>query len=149
MTGDKAAIEVVPLTTEWRRACAALEVRPDQRRFVSPISDYLALCERADSPWRPFAVVLEGEVAGFVMHGIDPADGSAWIGGLVIDRAFQRLGIGRAVVDALVARAATEGRASALSYDPENLGARALYLAAGFVETGEIEDGEVVARRPL
>ena len=36
----------------------------------------------------------------------------------------------------------------ALSYQPENTAARALYASLGFVETGEQEDDEVVARRP-
>ena len=94
-------------------------------------------------------MVERGEVVGFVMHGVDPDDDSAWIGGLVIDRAHQRRGIGRAVVDLLVARAAAEGRASALSYEPANTVAKALYERAGFVETGEREGDEVVARRPL
>jgi diamine N-acetyltransferase len=86
---------------------------------------------------------------GFVMHGVDPDDESAWIGGLVIDRAHQRRGVGRAVVDLLVARAAAEGRASALSYEPANAVAKSLYERAGFAETGERDGAEVVARRPL
>lgn len=142
-------VEVVPATDDLRGACVALEVEPDQRRFVSPVVDYLALCERPGSPWRPFAVLRGDRVVGFVMHGIDPDDDSAWIGGLVIDRTHQREGIGRTVVDLLVARAAEQGRPSALSYDPANAGARALYALAGFIETGETEGDEIVARRPL
>lgn len=141
------ALESVGL--HLRDACLALEVTEDQRRYVAPVSDYLALCGRTGSPWRPFAVLREGEVVGFVMHGVDPADDSAWIGGLVIDRAHQRCGIGRAVVDLLVGRATDRGRPSALSYDAANTVAKALYDHAGFVETGEIEDKEIVARRPL
>ena len=34
----------------------------------------------------------------------------------------------------------------ALSYSPENTAARELYASLGFVETGEQEDDEVVAR---
>lgn len=142
-------VEVVPANDDLRGACVALEVEPDQRRFVSPVTDYLALCERPGSPWRPFAVLRGDLVVGFVMHGIDPDDDSAWIGGLVIDRTRQRQGIGRAVVDLLVARAAAEGRSSALSYEPANAGAKALYALAGFIETGETEGDEIVARRPL
>jgi diamine N-acetyltransferase len=41
----------------------------------------------------------------------------------------------------------TQGcRSCALSYSPQNTVARALYQSLGFVETGEIEDGELVAR---
>ena len=82
------------------------------------------------------------------MHGVDPDDDSAWIGGLVIDRTQQRQGIGRAVIDRLVERAAEEGRSSALSYEPANRPAKTLYAKAGFVETGETDGDEVVARRP-
>ncbi len=48
----------------------------------------------------------------------------------------------------------TRGRAfgcsfAALSYEPENTAAKALYADFGFVETGEMEGDEVVARLPL
>ena len=36
----------------------------------------------------------------------------------------------------------------ALSYAPENTVARSLYASLGFAETGEVDDDEVVARRP-
>jgi diamine N-acetyltransferase len=32
-----------------------------------------------------------------------------------------------------------------ISYEPHNEGARKLYASLGFVETGEIEDGEAIA----
>ena len=142
-------IELRALTPALRMSVTGLGVEPGQRRFVAPVEHYLELCERQGSPWRPFAVLDGGELVGFVMYGVDPDDDSAWIGGLVIDRAHQRRGIGRAVVDLLVARAAAEGRVSALSYDPANTVAKALYERAGFVETGERDGDEVVARRPL
>ena len=142
-------IELRAITPALRMSVAAVAVEPGQRRFVAPVEHYLEVCDRQGSPWRPFAVLQGGEVVGFVMHGVDPDDDSAWIGGLVIDRARQRRGIGRAVVDLLVARAAAEGRVSALSYEPANIVAKSLYERAGFVETGERDGDEVVARRPL
>jgi diamine N-acetyltransferase len=133
----------------WR-ACAALEVVDEQEEFVAPVAYYLALCAYGDSPWRPLAVRVRDEVVGFVMWGRDPADGSFWIGGLVIDRRHQRRGYGREVVRQLLERAAAEGyRSAALSYDPRNTVARALYAGLGFEETGEVEDSETVARRAL
>ena len=143
------AIELQAITPALRMSVVGLEVAPEQHRFVAPVEHYLELCDREGSPWRPFAVLDRGEVVGFVMHGVDPDDDTAWIGGLVIDRVHQRRGIGRAVVDLLVARAAADGRASALSYEPANTVAKTLYERAGFLETGEHEGDEVVARRPL
>lgn len=68
----------------WR-ACADLEVVPEQRDFVSPVARYLCLCHFG-GVWHPLAVYA-GDAA-----------------------------------------------------------ARDLYRALGFVETGEIEDDELVAR---
>ena len=133
----------------WR-ACTALEVEQSQRRFVAPVSYYLALCAYGGSPWRPLAVRDGEEVVGFVMWGIDPEDESFWIGGLIIDRRHQRRGYGRAVVAQLLERAASGGhREAALSYDARNTPAQSLYASLGFVETGELADDETVARRRL
>lgn len=146
--GDQVVLEEVE-AGNWR-ACAALEVEDEQREFVAPVAYYLALCAYGGSPWRPLAVRARDEVVGFVMWGRDPADGSFWIGGLVIDRRHQRRGYGREVVRQLLDRAAAGGyRSAALSYDPRNAVARALYTGLGFEETGEVEDSETVARRPL
>lgn len=133
----------------WR-ACTALEVEQPQRRFVASVAYYLALCAYGETPWRPLAVRAEGEVVGFVMWGVDPADESFWIGGLIIDRRHQRRGYGRSVVTRLLERAASDGHhEAALSYDSHNTEARSLYARMGFVETGEVEDDETVARKRL
>ena len=81
------------------------------------------------------------------MWGVDD-DRSRWIGGLVVDAAQQRTGVGRAVVRALQACFAAEPDCPnvALSYSSDNTGARALYASLGFRQTGEMEDDEVVAR---
>lgn len=144
------AVELVPVDRGTWRACAELDVREDQRRFVAPVTRYLALCAYDDGPWSPFAAMVDGVVVGFGMSGIDPADGSFWIGGLVVDAAHQGRGVGRAMLVRLIEQARAESHASvALSYSPENVAARGLYLSLGFVETGEHEDDEVVARLSL
>jgi diamine N-acetyltransferase len=130
----------------WR-ACADLEVAAEQRDFVSPVARYLCLCHYGGL-WQPLAVYAGDEVVGFVMWAVDPGDQSGWIGGLVIDQARQRRGYGRATVEALTRRLLETGGCSscALSYSPGNAAARALYASMGFVETGEMEDDELVAR---
>jgi len=84
----------------WR-ACAALEVKDEQREFVMPVSYYLALCHYGDG-WHPLAVCKGDAVVGFVMWAIDPSDNSGWLGGLTIDHRNQRRGFGRGAVSALL-----------------------------------------------
>ena len=144
-------VDLHPVNSANWRACAALSVTADQARFVAPVTYYLCLCTYGDT-WQPLAVVRDGMVVGFCMYGLDD-DGSAWIGGLLVDQSQQRTGVARAVVTALIQRFVGEPGCPgmALSYAPDNVGARALYRSLGFVETGETEDdgAEVVARRPF
>jgi diamine N-acetyltransferase len=130
----------------WR-ACADLEVAPEQRDFVSPIARYLCLCHFG-GVWHPLAMYAGDEVVGFVMWAVDPGDQTGWIGGLTIDGRQQRRGFGRGTLEAPIRRLLETGGCSscALSYPPGNAAARDLYRALGFVETGEIEDDELVAR---
>ena len=142
-------ITLEPVTAGNWRDCAALSVRPEQQRFVNPVTHYLCVCAYGTT-WHPLAVVRDGTVAGFVMWGVDD-DRSRWIGGLVVDAAAQRSGVARAAIGLLVERFAAEPdcQNAALSYHADNTAARTLYASLGFVETGETEDDEVVARRPL
>ena len=133
----------------WRDV-ARLSVGPGQDRFVASPTYYLALCAYSDV-WHPLTVYdASGAVVGFLMWGIDDADASCWLGGIVIDAAHQRRGIGRAAVTEALRLLGQQVRAPtfALSYQPDNVVAKALYAGLGFTETGEEDDGEVVARRP-
>jgi diamine N-acetyltransferase len=142
-----ASIELRTVDAHNWRACADLKVALEQHDFVLPVARYLCLCHYG-GVWHPLAVYAGDEVVGFVMWAVDPDDQSGWIGGLVIDRARQRNGYGRATVEALLRRLLeTAGcETCALSYSPENAAARALYASLGFVETGEYEGHELVAR---
>ena len=145
-------VELRPVTSANWRACAALEVTHDQARYVAPITYYLCLCAYGDI-WRPLAIVRDETVVGFCMWGIDDEDGSAWVGGLLVDVSQQRTGVARTAVRTLIDRFAGQPGCPglALSYAPDNKAARTLYRSLGFVETGETVDdeAEVVARRPF
>ena len=131
--------------TNWI-VLAEIEPKPDQRDFVAPVTRYLCLAHYGGE-WNPLAIETDGTIVGHVMWAVDDADGSTWLGGLVIDAAHQGRGIGRAVVEAFLDRFTEGGKTNvALSYSPENEVARRLYLGAGFVETGEMEGDEIVAR---
>jgi diamine N-acetyltransferase len=145
-------VTLAPATGDVRRRCEALAVHAAQQAFVAPVATYLAVCD-ADRIWTPLAVCVDGRVVGFAMWARDPAEeGSLWLGAILVDRAHQRRGVGRAAVERLVERLAGEPdcREIALSYDPRNAVARRLYASLGFVETDErTDEGELVARRLL
>jgi diamine N-acetyltransferase len=137
-------------SANWR-AVAGVEVRRAQRRWVTDVTRYLAL-SRYDGTWTPLAVVAADTVVGFLMWAHDPDDlGSYWLGGVLIDRRHQGRGYGRDALRAAIEYlAAMPGcRNVSLSYVPGNTVAAGLYASLGFVETGEMEQDEVVARLPI
>ena len=141
------AVDLRPVDAENWRLCAALEVADEQRDFVSPVTRYLCLCHYGGL-WQPFAVYDGDEVVGFAMWAVDPADQSGWIGGLIVDERHQSRGYVRAALRALVAWLRDDRAlpSCALGYSADNAVARRLYASEGFVETGELEDDELVAR---
>lgn len=144
-------VRVAPVDDRsWRDVCA-LTVLPEQRAFVAEPAYYLALCCYGTVGWAPLAVFADDVVVGFLMWAVDPDDGAAWLGGILVDAAHQRRGIGGAAVCAAIELLAREHghRRFALSYQPANRGAAALYRRLGFVEGDEWEGDEVVARLTL
>ena len=132
--------------TNWR-AVVSIEVTPEQRTFVAEPSFYLALCCYGGT-WNPLTICAGEAVVGFMMWGIDD-DKSCWLGGIFVDKAQQRRSYGKtAVTEAISMLGEKTSRESfALSYLPTNTVARELYRKLGFVETGELEDDELVARK--
>ncbi len=140
-------ITVRPVDSDNWREVSALAIPEAQRNFVAEPNFYLALC--CYDTWNPLAIYLDDAVIGFMMWGLE--EGSCWLGGIFIGREYQRRGYGRRAVQEAIRVLSEQTGVSefALSYQPTNTVARGLYTAMGFVETGEIEDDEVVARLKL
>jgi diamine N-acetyltransferase len=131
--------------TNWR-SLSEVEPRPEQRAFVAPVTWYLCLAHYG-GVWHPLAIEADGKIVGHVMWAVEEEDGSTWLGGLVVDAAYQRRGIGKAAVEAFLDRFSEGGKTNvALTISPDNEGARSLYRGLGFVETGEMDGHELVAR---
>lgn len=80
-----------PVTRNNWREVARLEVAESQREFVAESSYYLVLCSYGEL-WKPLAIYLSEQVIGFMMWAVDTDDGSCWLGGILIDKKFQRKG---------------------------------------------------------
>jgi diamine N-acetyltransferase len=141
------SVEIRPITGESFRDVIDLAVHEHQLAWVAPTARYLAVCAYGDV-WHPLGIYADGIPVGYAMWSRDPEDGSHWIGGFLIDRSQQGRGHGRAAMLAIMEylRRAEAARTFALSYRPDNEVARRLYAALGFLETGEHEGDELVAR---
>jgi diamine N-acetyltransferase len=146
-------VELRRITEENFRAVIKLEVSPEQAGFVAPNVHSIAethVYPDAD----PRAVYAGDELVGFVLfHPIDkarPEDGHLIVR-LMIDRRFQGRGLGRQALEAAVDWIVRERKVDRvrLSVVPSNEKARGLYRSAGFVETGELDEGEIVMVRSV
>jgi diamine N-acetyltransferase len=146
-------VELRPITEENFQAVIKLEVSPEQSGFVAP--NLRGIAETYIYPdAEPRAVYANDEPVGFVLfHPIDkdkPAAGHLIVR-LMIDRQFQGRGLGRQALEAAVDWIVRERGVDLvrLSVVPSNEKARGLYRSAGFIETGELDDGEVVMVRQV
>lgn len=71
----------------------------------------------------------------------------------MIDEKYQGQGYGRAsmlkALELIREKSVKEHPTVLISYEPENIVAKKLYASVGFRETGEIEEGEAVAKLEL
>jgi diamine N-acetyltransferase len=139
-------VELVEVDASNWRDVVAVAPRPGQERFVASVSYYLCLAQYGGI-WHPLAIKAAQSIVGHVMWAVDDTEGSVWLGGLVVDADVQGRGYGKAAVLAFLDRFSDGGRVDvALSYAPDNTVARSLYSNIGFIETGEMEEDEIVAR---
>ncbi len=141
-----AEVHLEPVTEANRALVTSLTLGPDQLSFVATNSD--SLDEAAlDEDARPRVVITENRVIGFLMYEAPEDDDEARIYRFMIDRAHQGLGYGKAALGKALEeiRSLSHVRHVSICYAPENEGARQLYRAAGFVEEGLDEDGEMIA----
>ncbi len=153
-------VTLAEITADSVRTIIGLEVAPKQRGFVAPNAVSIAEAYFERGAWFR-AIEADGEPVGFVML-FDPTlpsatveeddkPGDILLWRLMIDHRHQRRGLGRAALDLVAAHARSRPGAKRLvsSYVPGKGGPRDFYLRFGFVETGEMDDDEVVIAYPL
>ena len=143
------------VTDDNREAVCALRVRRRQKQFVASVKRSLrdAAAVPEANPWYR-AVYCGDEPVGFVMLSWNPPagpyQGRYFLWRLLIDKRYQRRGIGREVLAQLVDVVRAEGATELLaSYEPGKGDPWPFYRQFGFQRTGKIDDGEIVIRLPL
>jgi len=149
-------IRLIPIDRSNYRAMWRLQLKPEQRTFVSPPAWSLARCYvkalGEEYEHLPHLVSTEGKIVGFSTIACNPhSEEEYWIDDIMIDVAYQRLGYGRAaVVETIrtIVKRYLQCRAVQLVCFRDNTNAAALYLSLGFVKTGKMDPvfGEPIYR---
>lgn len=139
-------IRLAPVTRANRALVTALELAPEQMDFVAGNAESLEEAQ-SDEDARPRVIMAGDRVVGFLMYDAPEDDDEARIYRFMIDRASQGKGYGKAALREVLREIGGLGhvRHVSICYEPENEAARQLYRAAGFVEEGLDEDGEMIA----
>lgn len=123
-----------------------------QKKFVAP--NGYSLLEAAYDPdhlTEPRAVYADETLVGFVQTYHDREYQEHWIDRLMIGGEFQGKGYGREALRLTIEnhRQKPDCDAIHISFVPENVAAQRLYESLGFINTGVIQDDEIVYRLPL
>lgn len=147
-------IALQPVTMENWRELVKLKVREDQIGFVA--SNLYSIAESQfgfeDEGWwdfHPFGAYVGDEPVGFVMYclNFNHSRYQAFIMRLMVEGKYQGKGYGREIMQRVldVFRARIDIKNVGISYEPHNEVAQKLYAGLGFVEPGEMLDGETLA----
>ena len=145
------AVRLDPISEDNVKAVFDLAVAPGQEAFVASNAWSLAQAVAEAAIAWPRAIVAGDEVVGFLMLEIDPEEENGrpfWLWRLMIGATFQRRGYGSAALDLAIEEVRRRGGTEIwTSWVDAEGGPAPFYAAHGFEPTGEIDDGEVVARR--
>jgi len=148
---------LVPLGPHNAATYRRLATHRSQERLVAPMrASYEAALfpEVYDGapvvPWMR-GIEADGEPAGFVMlAAVTEHHPEPYLWRLLIDRRHQRRGIGATALGLVFDQLRDEGSSTVMTSWEEGHGSpRPFYVGLGFVPTGDIEDGETVARITL
>ena len=145
-----AVVSLREITNETLGAVLRLKVKPDQAHFVADNATSIAQAHFEPKAW--FRAIYADETpVGFVMLFDDPEKPEYFLWRYMIDGRYQRLGFGRQALLLFIDHVRTRPNATELftSYVPGEGSPQPFYAGLGFVETGEVDEGENVIKLAL
>lgn len=145
----KAELKVID--SQNREACIALKTSPEQMQYISSNEGSLQEAKENSGVARPFAIYIDGKIAGFTMFAFDeenedPCD-RYWLWRFMIDESLQRKGYGSAALEEIIKYFKENGADEiTLSTKESNVKALGLYHKFGFRENGQMNDEEIVLK---
>jgi len=160
--GELLMIELrrISITDDNMKECIELEVAAEQRNFVAHNAESLGEAYARNKIGKcvvPYAIYADGVMIGFIMYKfmkneIEDIYGEAcyYLCRLMVYQNHQGKGYGRQALAMVIdeMKKMPNGVVDYIytSYEPKNVVAKKLYESFGFVETGQVDDGENVAR---
>jgi len=127
-----------------------LAVDKSQEQFVAHNAWSIAQGTYSELAWFR-AIYADDEPVGFVMLELNPAKPEYYLWRYMIDQNQQGKGYGRQALELVIEFVRQQPSATQLllSYVPADGSAAPFYTKLGFVETGEVEDGENIMKLEL
>lgn len=139
-----------------RDAVELLEVSDDQKQYIASNRKSLETAQKEEhrEVARPFAIYADGRIVGFTMFAFDLASSDPndryWLWRFMIDKRLQGNGYGASALETIIQYFRSHGANHILLSTKEtNTAALSLYRKYQFVETGEMNDDEIVLRLTL
>lgn len=132
-------VKIVELNTENWYDCCELEVSEEQTQYMEPNSVSIAQ-SKFENSLKPFAIYTGDKVVGFLMYNSIPEElDGYWVYRIMVDKAFQGQGIGKAATKLMIAEMVKSLNATKIvvGYHPDNLNAHNLYASLGFEDHGD------------
>jgi diamine N-acetyltransferase len=145
-----ATVELREITKDTVRAVLKIETTEEQQDFVAPTSVSIAQAHFEPKAWFR-AIYADDQPVGFIMLYDDADKPEYFLWRLLVGTDFQHNGYGRAAVEQLAEYVRSRPNATELltSWVPKPGGPESFYRSLGFVPTGEVDEGEVMARLVL
>lgn len=147
-------IELIELSDDNIKQCFDLKVASDQRQYIASNENSWKTAKENEKIARPFLISCDGKIVGFTMFAFDqdyenPAD-RYWLWRFMIDESLQGKGYGTAALQIIIQYFKDNGAKNIrLSTKETNIYALSMYRKAGFRDTGEMNDDEIVLQMDL
>jgi diamine N-acetyltransferase len=147
---DEVALREITEQTVWGICMLSDTLTEPQKHYVAP--NAISLAQGHFSPYAWFRAIYAGPApVGFVMLYDNPDEPEYFLWRLMVAEPYHGRGYGRQAIERLVEYVKTRPGAKELlvSYHKGAKSPEGFYLKLGFEPTGDIIEGEYVARLPL
>ena len=136
-------IQLVTLDRYNWELCLDIHLHPEQETFVPPV--LYSLAQAKFENLIPYGILKKGKMVGFMMYGI--FGGICWINRIIVDKDYQRRGIGSAAVSQLLTQLIHKHTCKEIrvSYANDNATARDFFAKMGFSPINESLQEETIA----